>query len=489
MRLTRWLTIIAVLAFAGCASTPPEQAVINDAAAALGGAEKIQAANTLLIEGAGETGNFGQNMAPDSPLPISTISEHKRAIDFANNRSRLEQTVKATYVTAVTTPQKQVQGIDGNVAFNVGADGMATRQNDLVATDRRIFLYHHPIGAVRAALGQGAQVTNFRNEGGSDAVDVTTASGDKLTLYVDPSTKLPAKVVTIAYNVTIGDTPIETAFANYADSGGIKLPGRLTTKQDNRTFLDIQVSKSTVNASLPDLAAPANVKTAPAVAAALPPVIEVQEVGKGVWYLRGQSHHSVLVEFADHLVLVESPQHELRAAGVLAKVKELKPDKPLKYVINTHHHFDHSGGVRTAMAAGATLITHAANKAFYEDLATRKFTLVPDALSKAPKAPQIEGITEKRVLTDGTKTIEIYPVPNPHADTMLMVYFPAERLLAEVDLYTPPNPGQPPAVAYPFAPSLVQTVQKLGLRVDRLMPLHGPGLVPFSAAVNVSKGS
>jgi glyoxylase-like metal-dependent hydrolase (beta-lactamase superfamily II) len=473
----------------GCASTPPEQALINDAAAALGGSERIQAANTLVIEGTGETGNFGQNLTPDAPLPISAISEHKRTIDYANNRSRLEQTVKPTFITANTAAQRQIQGIDGSIAFNVNAEGMATRANDLVGTDRRMFLYHHPVGALRAALMQGAQVTNFRTEGAAEAVDVTTSTGDKFTLHVDPSTKLPSKVVTMIHNLTVGDTAIETTFANYTEADGVQMPGRLTTTTDNKTTLDIQVSSSALNAAVPDLAAPANVTSAPAIAAALPPMVEVEEVGKGVWYLRGQSHHSILVEFADHLALVEAPQHELRTAGVIAKVKELRPDKPLRYVINTHHHFDHSGGIRTAMAEGATIITHAGNKGFYENLAARQFTIVPDALSKNPKAPQIEAVSDKRVLTDGTKTIEIYPVPNPHSDTMLMVYFPAERLLAEVDLYTPPNPGQPPAVAYPFAPSLVETAQKLGLRVDRLMPLHGPGLVPLSAAVAVSKGS
>jgi glyoxylase-like metal-dependent hydrolase (beta-lactamase superfamily II) len=488
VRLTRCITIIAALVLAGCASRLPERALVEDAASAIGGADRIQSANTLVIEGSGETGNFGQNIAPDSALPISTITEHKRTIDYANNRSRLEQTVKPTFITANTAAQKQIQSIDGNVAFNVAADGAATRANDLVATDRRIFLYHHPVGALRAALREGAQVTNFRSEGGNEAVDVATG-GDKFTLYIDPATKLPSKVVSIAHNVTIGDTPIETTFANYTDSDGIKMPGRLTTRTDGKTSLDIQVSKTTVNGSVSDLAAPANVASAAAIPAAAPALVEVEEVGKGVWYLRGQSHHSVLVEFADHLALVESPQHDLRAAGVLAKVKELRPDKPLRYVINTHHHFDHSGGVRTAMAAGATIITHAANKGFYENLATRKFTIMPDTLSKNPQAAKIETVSDKRVLTDGTKTIEIYAVPNPHADTMLMVYFPAERLLAEVDLYTPPNPGQPPAVAYPFAPSVVQTAQKLGLRVDRLMPLHGPGLTPYSSILAVSKGS
>src|SRR5262249_4881403 len=156
----------------------------------------------------------------------------------------------------------------------------------------------------------------------------------------------------------------------------------------------------------------------------------------------GQSHHSILVEFADYLALIEAPQNEVRVAAVLDKVKELKPDKPLKYVINTHHHFDHSGGVRRAMAEDVTLITHSANKAFYEEIAKRPSTLVPEQAS--PKTPKIEAVNDKYELKDAMRTVEIYAIPNPHSDSMLMVYFPAERLLVEADLYTPPAANAPP---------------------------------------------
>src|SRR6185436_4529653 len=134
-----------------------------------------------------------------------------------------------------------------------------------------------------------------------------------------------------------------------------------------------------------NLAAPADVKAAPAPPAVAPAMVTVEEVGKGLWYLAGQSHHSVLVEFADHLVLIETPQHEVRSAAVVAKAKELRPNKPIKYVINTHHHFDHSGGIRAAFAEGATVITHEGNKAFFEAVATRPHTLTADAQSRSPK--------------------------------------------------------------------------------------------------------
>ena len=482
MKRTIWL-FAAALILAGCSSTPPEQAAVNGAATAIGGAEKILAVNTLVIEGTGENGNLGQSTTPDA-LNVLKVNESKRSFDFAGGRQRLEQTRIATFGAPNPQPQKQNLGLDGDVAYNVAANGTVTRAAAQVAKDRRMEMYHHPIGALRAALGQGAQLANPRKEGNDDAVDVTTSQGDKFTLFVDSGTKLPSKVVSMTSNNTnwpLGDVAIETVFANYTDVDGLKLPGKITSKTDKFTTADIQVSKNTVNGDAGNLAAPDTAKSAPA--PDLPaPMVTSQEIAKGIWYLAGQSHHSVLVEFADYLALVEAPQNEVRTGAVLAKVKELRPDKPLKYVVNTHHHFDHSGGVRRALAEeGVTLITHAGNKAFFEEVAKRPSTMYPDTLSKAPKTPTIEGVTGKFELKDATRTVEIHNIPNLHSETMLIVYFPAERLLVEADLYNPP--AAPPAAnapppAFPFAPAVVQTVQKLGLKVDRIVPIHGP-IVPY----------
>jgi glyoxylase-like metal-dependent hydrolase (beta-lactamase superfamily II) len=485
VQVRNWL-VTAVFVFAGCTSTPPERAIVNDAASALGGADRVQAVNTLTIQGGGENLNFGQNQSPEAQQPILKVSEFKRTIDFAGNRSRLDQVRTAT--VGNTAPARQIQGLDGDVAFNVNAAGVATRASAQVAKDRRAELYHHPVGAVRAALAQGAVIANPRKEGNDNVVDITTADGSKLTLYVDSQTKLPSKVTTMTDNIggPFGDVVVETSFANYADTNGLKLPTRLTTKNDKFTVADIQVSANTINLDSVNLAAPADAKSAQAPAAAAPAMVTVEEVGKGLWYLTGQSHHSVLVEFADHLVLVETPQHEERSAAVVAKAKQLRPNKPIKYVINTHHHFDHSGGIRTAIAEGATIITHEGNKAFIEALASRPHTMTPDALSKSPKQAIVEAVTDKRVLQDSTRTVEIYHMAgNAHSNTMLMVYFPAERLIVEADVYNPPAlpaanapPANAPPAAFPFAANFVENVQKLGLKVDRVMPIHGR-IVPF----------
>ena len=492
MRIRNWF-VTAILVFSGCSSSPSEKAIINDAATALGGADKIKAVNTLTISGSGENLNLGQNSSPDAAAPLLKVSDYKRSIDFAANRSRLEQV--RTAPVGNTAPAKQILCLDGDTAFNVNAAGVATRASGLTAKDRRAEMYHHPIGVIRAALAQSAVVANPRRDGNADVVDITTADGTKLTLYVDSRTKLPAKVTTITDNIggPLGDMVVETSFDNYADTAGLKLPTRLTTKNDKYTVADIQVSENAINGNTGDLSAPADVKSAQEPPAAAPPMINVEAVGNGLWYLTGQSHHSILVEFADHLVLVETPQHELRSAAVFAKAKELRPNKPIKYVINTHHHFDHSGGIRTAIAEGATIITHEGNKAFIEAMASRPHTMTPDALSKIPKSAIVETVSDKRVLQDSTRTVEIYHmVGNSHSATMLMVYFPAERLIVEADVYNPPAANAPPPPANapppvsPFASNFVQNVRRLGLKVDRIMPIHGR-MVPFRDAEAAAK--
>jgi glyoxylase-like metal-dependent hydrolase (beta-lactamase superfamily II) len=486
MKRIHWL-FVAALIFAGCASSSPEQAIVNDAAEALGGAARIEAVKTVVADVTGEQGNLGQNLTPDAPLPIFKVTEGKISMDFAQARMKTDVTRVPTFVTANMAPQKQVQGLDGNVGYNVGANGMATRTSEETAKDRRLTMYHHPIAAVRAALGQGAQLSNARKEGSDDVVDITTSEGHKVMLFVDSATKLPSKVVSMTSNNAnwpLGDATVQTTFANYTDVDGLKVPGRITSKTDKYTTSDFQIAKTAVNGDTGDLAAPEAAKTA--AVPTLTAMVTAEEVGKGLWYLAGQSHHSILVEFADHVALIEAPQNEVRVDAVLAKAKELVPTKPLRYVVNTHHHFDHSGGMRRAMAEDVTIITHAANKSFYEEIAKRPSTLLPDKVS--PKAPKIEGIDAKYELKDSTRTVEIYPIPNPHSDSMLIVYFPAERLLVEADLYTPPAANAPPPPGFPFAASVVQAVTKLGLRPARLMPIHG-FIVPYSTLETVVRSS
>ena len=118
-------------------------------------------------------------------------------------------------------------------------------------------------------------------------------------------------------------------------------------------------------------------------APAPPPNVTAEPIGEGVWFLAGQSHHSVLVEFSDHLMLIEAPQSEARTLAVIAKARELKPDKPLTQLVTTHHHFDHTGGMRAAIAEGLSVITHARQRLCRDD-GEAPAHIQPDVLSKSP---------------------------------------------------------------------------------------------------------
>ena len=207
------------------------------------------------------------------------------------------------------------------------------------------------------------------------------------------------------------------------------------------------------------------------------PRVDVQLLSDGVWFLTGGTHHSVVVEFKDYMAIIEAPLSEERADAVLTEAKHLVINKPLKYVINTHHHFDHSGGLRTMVAEGATIITSALNKPFYDEAFKAKATIEPDKLSKHPKAPSYVLVSQKYELTDGAQKIEIYPMKDEmHNEGMLMVYLPHDKILVEADEWNPPAIGEiePPAGTMPYpAVSLYENIQRLKLDVAKIAPIHG----------------
>jgi len=243
--------------------------------------------------------------------------------------------------------------------------------------------------------------------------------------------------------------------------------------------------------------------------ATVPPVkVESQKLADGVWLLGGGSHNSVLVEFKDFVVVVEAPQNEARSLAVIEEASRLVPNKLIKYVVNTHHHFDHAGGLRTYLSQGTTVITHESNKQYYLDImfypAPRE--LQPDRMalfspmymiSRRP-AP-IETVASfaggpgggaaKYAVTDGERILEIlhvqdmaYELEDPslaqgnHSADMLIAYLPKEKILINADLYSPPVLGAPAPAPTAGMRTLYQNMRKQKLDVARHVPIHGrPG--------------
>jgi glyoxylase-like metal-dependent hydrolase (beta-lactamase superfamily II) len=159
-------------------------------------------------------------------------------------------------------------------------------------------------------------------------------------------------------------------------------------------------------------------------------------------------------------------------------VKRLVPRKPIRYLINTHHHFDHSGGIRAYVDEGVTIVTHQINKDFYEKAFSTARSLNPGRLEQSGKKANIETVADRKVLSDGARTLELHLIKdNPHNDGMLMAFLPKEEILIEVDVYTPPPSNTPAAEAgaasNPSAVNLADNVEKLKLDFDKILPLHG----------------
>lgn len=183
----------------------------------------------------------------------------------------------------------------------------------------------------------------------------------------------------------------------------------------------------------------------------------------------------------DYVIVVEAPLNDERALAVIAEARKLS-SKPIRYLINSHHHYDHSGGVRAFAAEGVTIITHEVNRPFFERILTAPATLRPDHFAKSPRrGGTVEGVQFQRVLDDGARTVQVHHISgNPHHDGMLMVYLPKEKFLIQADAYTPAAPNAPPPAAInPFSVNLAENISRLGLAVDQLLPLHGR-IVPLS---------
>jgi glyoxylase-like metal-dependent hydrolase (beta-lactamase superfamily II) len=190
----------------------------------------------------------------------------------------------------------------------------------------------------------------------------------------------------------------------------------------------------------------------------------------GVYRITG-GYVALAVEFKDHIVVLEGGQSEARGLAVIAEARKAIPNKPIRYVVNTHAHFDHASGLAPFAAEGITIITHENNKSFLEKLLGGPRTLVGDALAKANRKPKVESAGDRRVLRDDTHTIELHYIKDlAHSDGMLVAYLPKEKLLFTGDFNIPAT-GQPPA---PAIATLVQNVERLKLDFEGHVLVHAP---------------
>ena len=324
---------------------------------------------------------------------------------------------------------------------------------------------------------KAARANNATSESASGASTVTfTANGRKYVGSINPQNQVE-KVQSWLDTPVLGDTLVETTYSDYRDFGGVMFPGHILRTQGGHPVLDITVSEVKLNPVV-DIPVPDQVRSfTPA-----PPQVIVQRLAEGVHYLTGAAAHTIANDQSDHIVAVEAPANEARSLAVLAKIKETIPNKPIRYVINSHVHFDHSGGLRTYVDEGATVVTHTMNQPYFEQAWAAPRTLNPDRLAQSKKEAKFTTVADKHVLTDRNRNIEIHAIANSgHNDAFLMVYLPKEKILIEGDAFTPTAADvPPPAVPNPYTVNLLENIERLKLDVRRIAALHGPRITTMA---------
>lgn len=464
MRRITFVICCSLCVISSCTPRTPEQQFVDDALRAVGGRDRIEKVKTIAIEGTGVNYNLGQDMKPDASTQQFAISGYMRKIDVEQGKQRVEQTRTPKFLY-FQGPQAQTQilGLDGDIAFNVNPQGAAARLQPQPEMDRRVEFMHHPITALRATTAPVTTIASVRTVGSVRQADF--AFRDRTWTMTIDAAGVPLSISSRTDQPNLGDVTLTTTFGSYTDVNGLKLPTKITGKVDDFTTYEITVTKQFVDPDIGAIAAPQIVVNPVAPVA---PTVTVEPVGKGVWFLAGQSHHSVLVEFSDHLMLIEAPQSEARTLAVIAKAKETVKNKPLTQLVTSHHHFDHTAGMRAAIAEGMMVITQSGNKDWVEAMAKRPHTIQPDRLQKNVSRLYVETVDEEKEIKDNAMTVQLFHVAgNPHSDTMLMAYIPSLRVIVEADAFSPGGAYQP------YAPNLLENIQKRNLRVDRIVPLHG----------------
>jgi len=464
----KWILVFVALALMPrLGNGQDSRAVLDGVTKAMGDVKSLQ------YTGNGAYFFLGQSVAPGTPWPRFNLKTFTRTINYDTPamrddfvRTQADPAARGGGGIPLIGEQRLIQGVSGTDAWNQVGENPPTPAIAAVA-DRQLQLLITPQGVIKAAIKHNATVETQTVDGKKMTVTSFTVPGRfKVKAFVNDRNQVE-KVESWNTNPVLGDLQTETTYADYKDFGAAQFPTRITQKQGGFPTLDVTVTDVKPNAPA-DIQIPDNVRQASV-------KVTADKVADGVWYLTGGTHHSVLIEMSDHLVVIEGPQDDARAAAVIAEVKKLVPNKPIKYVVNTHHHFDHAGGLGAFAADGATIITHDVNKAFLEQSLAAPRTIQPDKLAQSGKKATVDGMQDKRVLSDGTYTVELYLIKGtPHGDGLIMAYLPKEKLLVEADAFTPAPPNAtPPAQPNPAQVNLYDNIERLNLVVDQILPLHG----------------
>jgi glyoxylase-like metal-dependent hydrolase (beta-lactamase superfamily II) len=455
---TRAAATIVVALLPASAFAQDARTVIDAASRAMG----MEGMGSITYSGAAAAGNFGQSRTISFGLASTSIRNYTRTIDFTRPASHATGEAIPPVVRGGPPPQP------GPYDETIAPDSPWAQQLSIWAT---------PWGFLRGAAAHNATLrtrklgdVSYRTLTWSPPQRAPSGAPYQLIGYIGPE-NLVDRVETWVEHPIFGDLRVEIAYQNYRDFGGVKSPTRIAERRMGMEMFVTGISSVTANP--PNLAQlMAAPSAAPAGRSALPASAPAtsEKLAEGVYLLAGD-YVSMAVEFKDHVVVLEAGQNEARGLAVIAETRRLFPAKRIRYVVNTHPHFDHAAGLPPFAAEGVTILEHDNSRYFMEASLSEPRTLAGDTLARSKKKPKVEGVIDKLVLQDATRTLELHAVKNlDHSDAMLIAYLPREKILFSADFDAAP-PGQP---LTPSLATLAANIDRLQLDFDRHVTVH-PG--------------
>lgn len=459
---------LVLVAFAGVKANAAESPLQQ-----IADALDVSTTKTFQFTANGKMWGVGQATNPMAANPRAYIRSLTRVYDFTAGamrdelvRTQGEAPPSGGDYQPIEGEQRMISLVSGDNAWNESGKDMIPATQD--ANERAHAIVVSPHGLLRAAFANNATVAKRTIDGREMTVISFTVPGKhKVVAYANDQNAIE-KVESLYGHPVVGDMKVVTYYGPYRDFAGVKFPTKIIQYQDGLPSLDVTVSAVRANPTV-DIAVPGNVRSTPV-------TVKSEKVADGVWFIGGGSHNSVLIEMKDYLIVIEAPLDDVRSSAVMGEVKKLVSGKPVKYLVNTHHHIDHSGGVRAYAAEGITIVTHELSRPFFEKALANTWTLSPDRLAKSKKKPAFQTMGDNMVLTDGARSVELYQiVGSGHHDGLVMAYLRKEKLLVEADAF---SPFGVPKTPNPYSVNLEANVRRLNIDVERILPLHG-NIVPY----------
>ena len=257
---------------------------------------------------------------------------------------------------------------------------------------------------------------------------------DTVQLFIDTQTDLVARLERNLFEPVYGRGLQIIEWSDYVRAGKIMVPQKHVSTKVNAVY-DTIVNEATITNIQSEFTFPEKEFVVPEEytfnQAQGTKDCELQKLADNLYLLEsiegsGGAYHNLIAEFADYILVAESPVDINVSRKVIAKLRELFPGKPVRYLVQSHHHNDHIGGVWGYVEAGATLVTTPNAGKLVSKMAEARRTSIAPTLDLVNKSKSIKDSRNECIVLDFG--------PHAHANEILVLYFPKQKLIHQADL-------------------------------------------------------